>query len=70
MQVTIRPDVGQAQQSNMSSLQPFLIAGIPQQLALAARDAQGNPTANEDSIEVLLDSTAEGRPQGRSTQCT
>ncbi len=53
----------------MSGLQPFLIAGVPQQLAITARDAQGNLTAGTDCIEAVLDSTAGGmlQPATRET---
>ena len=60
MQVTVEPDTGEAPQSSMSGLQPFLVAGVPQQLAVTARDAQGNLTTTVDAVEVLLDSTVEG----------
>lgn len=63
MQVVIEPDQGQAQQSSMTGLQPYLIAGVPQQLAVTARDAQGNLTAGTDRVQVMLDSTAEGTPE-------
>ncbi|DBA83503.1 TPA: hypothetical protein ACH3X2_006431 [Trebouxia sp. C0005] len=59
-QVVIEPDQGQAQQSSVTGLQPDLIAGVPQQLAVTARDAQGNLTAGTDRVQVMLDSTAEG----------
>lgn len=60
LQVTVEPDAGEAQQSSMSGLQSFLVAGVPQQLAVTARDAQGNLTAAADAVEVLLDSIPEG----------
>ena len=63
LQVVIAPDQGQAQQSSMTGLQPDLIAGVPQQLAVTARDAQGNSTAGTDRVQVMLDSTAEGMPK-------
>ncbi|KAL0032084.1 hypothetical protein WJX77_004214 [Trebouxia sp. C0004] len=59
-QVVIEPNQGQAQQSSMTGRQPYLIAGVPQQLAVTARDAQGNLTAGTDKVQVMLDSTAEG----------
>ncbi len=62
-QVVIEPDQGQAQQSSVTGLQPYLIAGVPQQLAVTARDAQGNLTAGTDRVQVMLDSTAEGTPE-------
>ena len=62
-QVVIEPDQGQAQQSSMTGLQRYLIAGVPQQLAVTARDAQGNLTAGTDRVQVMLDSTAEGMPE-------
>ena len=61
LQIVVQPDQGQAQQSTLAGLQPFLIAGLPQKLAITARDAHGNVTAGTDCVEVLLDSTAEGK---------
>lgn len=61
LQVNIEPDVGEAQQSSMSGLPAFLIAGVPQKMAITARDAQGNLTAGADKVEVLIDSVTEGR---------
>lgn len=60
LQLNIEPDVGDAQQSSMSGLPAFLIAGVPQQMAITARDAQGNLTAGADKVEVLIDSVIEG----------
>ena len=60
LQVNIEPDVAEAQQSSMSGLPSFLIAGVPQQVAITARDAQGNLTAGADKVEVLVDSVTEG----------
>ena len=60
LQLNIEPDVGEAQQSSMSGLPAFLIAGVPQQMAITARDAQGNLTAGVDKVELLLDSVTEG----------
>ena len=63
LQVVITPDQGQAQQSSLTGLQPYLVAGVPQQLAVTARDVQGNLTAGTDRVQVMLDSTAEGMPE-------
>lgn len=60
LQVSIEPDAGEAQRSSMSGLPSFLIAGVPQQVAITARDAQGNLTACADEVEVLIDSVTEG----------
>lgn len=60
LQLRIEPDVGEAQQSSMSGLPAFLTAGVPQQMAITARDAQGNLTAGADKVEVLIDSITEG----------
>ena len=60
LQLRIEPDVGDAQQSSMSGLPAFLTAGVPQQMAITARDAQGNLTAGADKVEVLIDSITEG----------
>lgn len=60
LQVSVVPDVGEAQQSSMAGLLPFLIAGVPQQVAITARDAQGNLTSGADDVEVLIDSVTEG----------
>ena len=73
LQIVVQPGQGQAQQSSLAGLQPFLIAGLPQQLAITARDAHGNLTAGTDCVEVLLDSTAEGamldKPPCTSAHC-
>lgn len=61
LQMNIEPDVGEAQQSSMSGLPAFLIAGVPQKMAITARDAQGNLTGGADRVEVLIDSVTEGR---------
>ena len=60
MQVMIEPGIGNAQQSNMAGLPAFLVAGNPQQLAVTARDAQGNLTDSASQIAVMFDIPADG----------
>ena len=60
MQLVVEPGIGNAQKSSMAGLPPFLVAGVPHQLAVTARDAQGNLTDSAGQVVVTLDTPTEG----------